>query len=115
MGTLPSSSLLNPSFRFRQLPHLGSFRLRDSVVSRRGSRDLCVVCKERLGNWRLGRRREGFRCFSINGNEEGEENGAGPSTKPAEEGEKRVGGDDSSSERTRASVSSRVLRDPCSF
>ncbi|XP_020092554.1 probable zinc metalloprotease EGY1, chloroplastic [Ananas comosus] len=108
MGTLPSSSLLNPSFRFRQLPHLGSFRLRDSVVSRRGSRDLCVVCKERLGNWRLGRRREGFRCFSINGNEEGEENGAGPSTKPAEEGEKRVGGDDSSSERTRASVSSRT-------
>ncbi|XP_072989057.1 probable zinc metalloprotease EGY1, chloroplastic [Typha latifolia] len=108
MGTLPSSSFLNLNFRFRPLPAGGSFRERNSAILQRNSRNLCFLCKERPEISMFRRRFDGLRCFSINGNEGGEERRTGTSSNAAEEVEKRVGGDDARSEQTPASVSSRA-------
>ncbi|KAJ0966373.1 hypothetical protein J5N97_027511 [Dioscorea zingiberensis] len=101
MATLPSSSFLNLNFGFRTLPPRRGFS-RERI---RVSNNLCFLCKKREEIWRITRRLDGVKCFSVNGNDGGDEK---RSASAQEESDQRPGADELKSERnTPTSVSPR--------
>ncbi|WOK91748.1 hypothetical protein Cni_G00439 [Canna indica] len=107
MGTLPSSCFTNPSLRLRLLPAGGGFRERNSLLAGRSSERPCLLCKRRVEQWKFGRRFDGIRCFSINGNDgSGEEKRSG--NQSTEEVDQIAADEDLNSEPTQTSISSRT-------
>ncbi|KAK8953055.1 hypothetical protein KSP40_PGU019960 [Platanthera guangdongensis] len=114
MGTLPSSSFLNLSFRFRLPPDGAGFDGGRRWVAREKKwRKLCLQCAKKWREERRVRRRPHFdsvRCFSLSDGEGEDEKRPGPSSSSGEEVEQGGGrgvGDDVRTEGAPASVSPR--------
>ncbi|RWR80397.1 putative zinc metalloprotease EGY1, chloroplastic [Cinnamomum micranthum f. kanehirae] len=107
MGTLPSSSIINPNFRFRQFP-TGVEKIRP--LDRSNAKTPCFLFRGRLYGEVLTQRRcsssdrfDRLRCFSIDGNGGGEDKESSDSKlKTAEEADRKVNGE-STSEQSRIS------------
>ncbi|KAK1296503.1 hypothetical protein QJS10_CPB15g02132 [Acorus calamus] len=106
MGTLPSSSVINLNHGFRSNRRFGE-RFTRSPPELKISRSLCFLCREQSV---LRHRSDRVRCFGVNG-EDGDEKASNSTTAVEDEKENRSSGgdEDRNTEKTPASVSSRVF------
>ncbi|KAK1295663.1 hypothetical protein QJS10_CPB15g02129 [Acorus calamus] len=105
MGTLPSSSVINLNHGFRSNRRFGE-RFTRSPPELKISRSLCFLCREQSV---LRHRSDRVRCFGVNG-EDGDEKASNSTTAVEDEKENRSSGgdEDRNTEKTPASVSSRI-------
>ncbi|KAJ6846930.1 putative zinc metalloprotease EGY1, chloroplastic [Iris pallida] len=109
MGTLPTSPFLNLNLRFRSLSAAGaSSGGRSSVIVQKAWKSRGFVCRGREDRWRIRRRLDGVRCFSIGGSDGEEEeekkkmsSSSTTSSSTTEEVERKAGGDEPTSVSSR--------------
>lgn len=117
MGTLPSSSIINPNFRFRQFP-AGVEKTRP--LDRSNAKNSCFLYRGRLYGGVLTQRRcsssdrfDRLRCFSVDGNGGGEDKESSDSKlKTAEEADRKVNGESTPEQSRLSSLPSKVLKIP---